>query len=62
VVVLFIAASILLPTIEATLVAGTDRLPLGLSDIFLICREGRGGAPAFSLGDYRYDLVAIRLL
>ena len=33
VVLLFIAASILLPTIEATLVAGTDRLPLGLSDI-----------------------------
>ena len=33
VVVLFIAASILLPAIEATLVSSTDRLPLGLSDI-----------------------------
>jgi membrane protein len=33
VVLLFIAASILLPTIEATLVSSTDRLPLGLSDI-----------------------------
>ena len=33
VVVLLIAASILLPTIEATLVSGTDRLPFGLSDI-----------------------------
>ena len=33
VVVLLIAASILLPTIEATLVSSTDRLPLGLSDI-----------------------------
>jgi YihY family inner membrane protein len=33
VVVLFIAASIFLPTIEAALVSGTDRLPFGLSDI-----------------------------
>ena len=33
VVLLFIAASIFLPTIEATLVSSTDRLPLGLSDI-----------------------------
>src|SRR5262249_5605520 len=33
VVVLFIAASILLPTMEGALVASTDRLPLGLSDI-----------------------------
>ena len=33
VVVLFIAASILLPAIEAALVSSTDRLPLGLSDI-----------------------------
>jgi YihY family inner membrane protein len=33
VVVLFIAASIFLPTMESTLVAGTDRLPFGLSDI-----------------------------
>jgi YihY family inner membrane protein len=33
VVLLFIAASIFLPTMESTLVAGTDRLPLGLSDI-----------------------------
>lgn len=33
VVVVFIAASILLPTMEATLVSSTDRLPLGLSDI-----------------------------
>ena len=33
VVVLFIAVSILLPTMESTLVASTDRLPLGLSDI-----------------------------
>jgi membrane protein len=33
VVVLLIAASIILPTIEAALVSGTDRLPLGLSDI-----------------------------
>jgi membrane protein len=33
VVLLFIAASILLPTIEATIVSGTDRLPFGLSDI-----------------------------
>jgi YihY family inner membrane protein len=33
VVLLFIAASILLPAIEATLVSSTDRLPLGLSDI-----------------------------
>ncbi len=36
VVLLFIAASILLPTIEATLVSSTDRLPLGLSDIKVI--------------------------
>jgi membrane protein len=33
VVVLLIAASILLPAIEAALVSSTDRLPLGLSDI-----------------------------
>ena len=33
VVLLFIAASILLPAIEATLVSSTDRLPLGLSDV-----------------------------
>jgi membrane protein len=33
VVLLLIAASILLPTVEATLVSSTDRLPLGLSDI-----------------------------
>ena len=33
VVLLFIAASIFLPTMESTLVANTDRLPLGLSDI-----------------------------
>ena len=33
VVLLFIAASILLPTIEAALASSTDRLPLGLSDI-----------------------------
>ena len=33
VVLLFIAASIVLPTIEATLVSSTDRLPFGLSDI-----------------------------
>ncbi len=33
VVLLLIAASILLPTMEAALVSGTDRLPLGLSDI-----------------------------
>jgi YihY family inner membrane protein len=33
VVVLFIAASIFLPTVEATLVSSTDRLPLGLADI-----------------------------
>lgn len=33
VVVLFIAASIFLPAIEATLVSSTDKLPLGLSDI-----------------------------
>src|SRR5215510_821425 len=33
VVLLFIAASIVLPTMEATLVSGTDRLPLGLDDI-----------------------------
>jgi YihY family inner membrane protein len=33
VVALFIAASVTLPTIEATLVSSTDRLPLGLSDI-----------------------------
>jgi YihY family inner membrane protein len=33
VVLLFIAASIVLPTMEATLVSSTDRLPLGLSDI-----------------------------
>jgi membrane protein len=33
VVVLFIAASIVLPTAEATVVSGTDRLPFGLSDI-----------------------------
>jgi membrane protein len=36
VVLLLIAASILLPTIEATLVSSTDRLPLGLSDIKVI--------------------------
>jgi membrane protein len=33
VVLLFIAASIVLPTMEATLVSSTDRLPFGLSDI-----------------------------
>jgi YihY family inner membrane protein len=33
VVVLFIAASIFLPTVESTLVASTDRLPLGLSNV-----------------------------
>jgi membrane protein len=33
VVLLLIAASIVLPAIEATLVSSTDRLPLGLSDI-----------------------------
>jgi YihY family inner membrane protein len=33
VVLLLIAASIFLPTIEGTLVSSTDRLPLGLSDI-----------------------------
>src|SRR3954469_20916705 len=33
VVVLLIAASIFLPTIESTLVSSTDRLPLGLSDV-----------------------------
>ena len=33
VVVLLIAASIVLPAFEAALVSGTDRLPLGLSDI-----------------------------
>src|SRR5262245_26473283 len=33
VVLLFIAASIVLPTMEATLVSSTDRLPLGLDDI-----------------------------
>lgn len=33
VVLLLIAASIFLPTLEAALVSGTDRLPLGLSDI-----------------------------
>jgi len=33
VVLLFIAASILLPTVEATLVSSTDRLPFGLADI-----------------------------
>jgi membrane protein len=33
VVVLFIAASILLPAMEAALVSSTDRLPFGLSDI-----------------------------
>ncbi len=33
VVLLFIAASIVLPTMEAALVSSTDRLPLGLSDI-----------------------------
>ncbi len=32
VVLLFIAASIFLPTMEAALVSGTDRLPLGLAD------------------------------
>jgi YihY family inner membrane protein len=33
VVAVFIAASIFLPTMESTLVASTDRLPFGLSDI-----------------------------
>src|SRR3954451_2975649 len=33
VVVLLIAASIFLPTIESTLISSTDRLPLGLSDV-----------------------------
>lgn len=36
VVLLFIAASIFLPAMEATLVSSTDRLPLGLSDIKVI--------------------------
>jgi YihY family inner membrane protein len=33
VVLLFIAASIFVPTVESTLLSGTDRLPLGLSNI-----------------------------
>lgn len=33
VVLLFIAASIFVPTVESTLLSSTDRLPLGLSDI-----------------------------
>jgi len=33
VVLLFIAASIFVPTLESTIVSSTDRLPLGLSDI-----------------------------
>src|SRR6476469_464347 len=33
VVLLFIAASIFVPTLESTVVSSTDRLPLGLSDI-----------------------------
>ncbi len=33
VVLLFIAASIFVPTFESTLISSTDRLPLGLSDI-----------------------------
>ena len=33
VVLLFIAASIFVPTLESTLLSSTDRLPLGLSDI-----------------------------
>ena len=33
VVLLFIAASIFVPTLESTLVSSTDRLPFGLSDI-----------------------------
>jgi len=33
VVLLFIAASIFLPTMEAAMISSTDRLPLGLSDI-----------------------------
>jgi YihY family inner membrane protein len=33
VVLLLIAASILLPTIEATIISSTDKLPLGLSDV-----------------------------
>jgi YihY family inner membrane protein len=36
VVLLLIAASILLPAIEATIVSSTDKLPLGLSDIKVI--------------------------
>ncbi|HXR30791.1 MAG TPA: YihY/virulence factor BrkB family protein, partial [Solirubrobacterales bacterium] len=36
VVLLFIAASIFLPTMESALVSSTDRLPLGLSDIRVI--------------------------
>lgn len=36
VVLLFIAASIFVPTMESTLIASTDRLPLGLSDIKFI--------------------------
>jgi membrane protein len=36
VVLLLIAASIILPTIEATIVSSTDKLPLGLSDIKVI--------------------------
>ena len=33
VMLLFIAASVFLPAMEATLVAGTDRLPFGLADV-----------------------------
>ncbi|HXS48107.1 MAG TPA: YihY/virulence factor BrkB family protein, partial [Solirubrobacterales bacterium] len=47
VVLLFIAASILLPAIEATLVSSTDRLPLGLSDIKLIDTALLLGAAVF---------------
>jgi YihY family inner membrane protein len=36
VVLLFIAASIFVPTFESTLLSGTDRLPFGLSNIKLI--------------------------
>ena len=58
VVLLFIAASIFIPTLESTLVYGTDRLPFGLSGIHVdrLGAAARGG-PADHLPDLLGDLL-----
>ena len=57
VVLLFIAASIFMPTLESSLVDGTDKLPFGLSGIHEIGSVALlGGGAADQLRDLRGDL------